>query len=245
MATVRFRTATWKTAAGSLAYPLIIAHRGDSSSAPENTLEAFRHALKLGVDGVELDVRLTRDREVVVIHDHRVDRTTDGKGPIGSFTLADARTLDAGSWFDPRFRSAGVPTLDEVFHELPPWFLVNVELKVRGTGVRALVSRVAQIIRRHRRYDSTLVASFNPLALVLLRLLAPRIARCYIWSGHHPAPLRGRWLGPLVRADWMDPDRNTFTPALLERFHKQGKRVLARDLDVGCDLARLAKMIPS
>ena len=225
---------------GSLSYPLIIAHRGDSIAAPENTLESFSRAVEMGADGVELDVRLTKDGEVAVIHDRRVDRTTSGKGPIGTLTLAETKELDAGSWFDPRFKSARVSTLDEVLSDLPATFLVNVELKVRGAGVKPLVSRVAQTIRRHQRFDSTLVASFHPLALWLLRVTEPEIMRGFIWARHHPLPLRARWLGPLVDAHWMDPDRNTFAPHEMERFHAQGKPVLAWDLDVGTDLARLA-----
>ena len=86
------------------------------------------------------------------------------------------------------------------------------------------------------------VASSNPLALELLRLLEPRVFRGYIWSDRLPRPIRTRWLSPVVRPHWMDLGRDTFTPSLLERLHRVGKPVLARDLDVGSDLERLAAM---
>ena len=232
----------WKIEPGSLDSPLIIAHRGHSAAAPENTMDSFRRAVESGADGVELDVRLTKDGEVAVIHDRRVDRTTTGNGPIGTSTLAEARRLDAGSWFSPLFKSARVPSLNEVFDELPPTFLVNVELKVMGHGLMALVSKVVESIRHYGRWDSTLVASSNPLALGLLRLLEPRVFRGYIWSDRLPRPIGTRWLSPAVHPHWMDPGRDTFTPSLLERLHRLGKPVLARDLDVGSDLERLAAM---
>ena len=109
------RPTSWRIAPGSLASPLIIAHRGDISAAPENTLESFRRAVEVEADGVELDVRLTRDREVAVIHDRGVERTTTGNGPIGTFTLAEVTELDAGSWFDSRFESARVLCIVSTF----------------------------------------------------------------------------------------------------------------------------------
>ena len=220
---VAIRKATgWNIVPGSLDGPLIIAHRGDSNAAPENTLEGFRRALVAGADGV--------------------DRTTTGKGPIGTFTLAEVKQLDAGSWFAPAFKSARVPTLGEVFEELPPSFLVNVELKVRGTGLQSLVSRVVDVIRRHHRWKSTLVASFNPLALAILRAIEPKIARGYVWNRRHPLPLSARWAFPLVAPQWMDPDRDTFTPEVLRRSHARGLPVLAWDLDAGTDLKNAAEM---
>ena len=205
-------------------------------------MESFRSAVTAGADGVELDVRLTGDGEVAVIHDRRVDRTTNGNGPIGTFTMAEVQQLDAGSWFAPAFKSARVPSLGEVFEELPPSFLVNVELKVRGTGAASLVSKVVEVVRRHNRLDSVLVASFNPLALSMLRAVESRIARGYVWNRRHPLPMRARWMSPLVGPHWMDPDRDTFTQEVLERSHSSGRPVLAWDLDVGTDLKRVTEM---
>src|SRR5512141_36930 len=95
--------------------PIILAHRGDQSHAPENTLPAFQQAIQKGADGVELDAKLASDGHVIVIHDTTVDRTTNGMGRIPSFTLEAIRKLDAGSWFDSKFSGAKVPLLGEVF----------------------------------------------------------------------------------------------------------------------------------
>ena len=79
---------------------LVIAHRGASGYAPENTMPAFEKALEMGAEGIELDVHLTKDGEIVVIHDHTIDRTSNGTGMVGQFTLEEIKQLDFGSWFD-------------------------------------------------------------------------------------------------------------------------------------------------
>ena len=234
------RVTTWNFAPGSQRLPLIVAHRGDLSRAPENTLPAFQRARELGADGVELDVRLTRDGRLVVFHDRNLDRTSNGTGPVNHCTLADIRSLDVGSWFAPEFNGETAPTLDEVFESLPRDYLINVEMKVVVTGMKHIARLVAETIRRHTRWDSTLVASFNPLALYHLRRLEPRIPRGYIWSKRHPFPIRSRCFSPLVSAHWYDPANDSYNPTLHRRVQRRGVRVLAWDLDFGRDMEAMA-----
>ncbi|GIT43944.1 MAG: hypothetical protein Ct9H300mP11_18800 [Chloroflexota bacterium] len=104
---------SWDFPAGSLDLPLVIAHRGDNTNAPENTISAFKKALDLGADGIELDVRLTKDGKLVVIHDRTVDRTTNGTGLGNHHTQEEILRLDAGSWFTSEFAGENPPTLDE------------------------------------------------------------------------------------------------------------------------------------
>lgn len=136
--------------------PALIAHRGGGLLRPENTLEAFRHALDLGVDVLELDLRLTRDGHVVVLHDEDVARTTDGTGPVSSMTLADLRRLDAGARFDPpaggeswRGRGLTVPTFEELLRELPA-VRMNIELK---TAEPLLLEKFAALVRSFDREE--------------------------------------------------------------------------------------------
>src|SRR5512136_697214 len=117
-------TSEWLTRRGRL---LNIAHRGASAAAPQNTLAAFRKAVELGADGVELDVQLSADGAVVVIHDFTVDKTTDGTGRVAAKTLAELKALDAGSRFSPQFAGERIPTLAEVFEAIDGKLLVNVE----------------------------------------------------------------------------------------------------------------------
>lgn len=236
------RVTTWDIEPGSRRLPLIIAHRGDLVQAPENTLPAFTRALSAGADGVELDVRLTRDRRLVVFHDRNLDRTSNGHGPVDHRTLTEIRSLDVGSWFDAAFKGETVPTLDEVFEALPRDFLINVEMKVVVKGMRLIAQRVTETIRLHRRAASTLVASSNPVALYHLRRLEPRIARGYIWSKSHPYPIRARWLSPLAQANWYDPGNDTCSLKELRSFQRRGRRVLAWDVDFGRDLRMMASV---
>ena len=158
---------SWDILPGSQPIPLIIAHRGDLTAAPENTLPAFQRAWQAGADGVELDVRVTRDGQLVVFHDRTVERTSNGCGPVDGFTLTEIQSLDVGSWFGPAFIGETAPALDDVFESLPKDYLINVEMKVVIKGMKQIAHLVAQTVRRHARWASTLVASFNPLALYL------------------------------------------------------------------------------
>jgi glycerophosphoryl diester phosphodiesterase len=95
--------------------PYIVAHRGISAKAPENTLAAFNLAASVpGIDMVELDVRLTKDEEVIVLHDRTLQRTSTGNGPARNYSLEEIRGLDAGSWFHPMFSEQRIPTLAEI-----------------------------------------------------------------------------------------------------------------------------------
>lgn len=142
-------------------WPVNFAHRGASAHAPENTLEAFRGAVRAGADGLELDVHLTRDGRVVVIHDDTLDRTTNGVGLVRDKTLAEIERLDAGYRFTEdgsypyRGKGLQIPTLDEVFREFPG-LAVNVEIKEDQPRVEEAVLRV---IRKAEAEERTLVAS--------------------------------------------------------------------------------------
>jgi glycerophosphoryl diester phosphodiesterase len=144
-------------------WPAILAHRGASARAPENTLEAFRLAVEEGAGGLELDVHATRDGEIVVIHDATVDRTTDGSGAVAGMTLEELRRLDAGYRFSPdggrtfpyRGRGTRIPTLAEVYAQFPD-VRVNADIKETRAGTEEVVLRV---IRRAAAEVRTLVAS--------------------------------------------------------------------------------------
>jgi glycerophosphoryl diester phosphodiesterase len=140
----------------------VIGHRGNRAHAPENTLESFRQAVALGVDGLELDVRLSRDGHVVVLHDPTLDRTTDARGAVAARTLSELRGVDAGARFPGpnltfpyRGRGIGIPLLSDVLAQLPNTPLL-IEIKVPEAG-----PAVRQVIEKHRATDRSIVAAFD------------------------------------------------------------------------------------
>lgn len=154
---------------------LVFAHRGASAYAPMNTLPAFEMATAHGADGVELDVHLTCDGHVVVIHDFTVDSTTNGHGWVAAMSLADLKQLDAGAWFSEAFKGVLVPTLDEVFVSVGHQLLINVEIKSGNGTSPDLECAVADVITRCGMKDRVIVSSFNPSALTRFRTVMPDV----------------------------------------------------------------------
>ena len=160
---------------------LVIAHRGASAAAPENTLAAFRLAADLGADGVELDVRRTVDGQLVVIHDASVDRTTGGTGRVGALTLDQLRRFDAGRKFGPPFRGERIPLLSQVFEVLGGRLLVDVEVKAAGVEAAVL-----DLIRKTQMVDSVLISSFDAQVVAHVRDLAPEMPAGLLQSAADP-----------------------------------------------------------
>ncbi len=158
--------------------PILFAHRGDLAHAPENTLPAFEQALQKGADGVELDAKLTADGHVIVIHDSSVDRTTDGKGRVASFTLEAIRKLDAGKWFDEKFADIKVPLLEEVFETVGKDKMINIELtNYYFTPRDGLALKVCELIKRHNNQRQILFSSYFPSNLKIAAQALPEIPR--------------------------------------------------------------------
>lgn len=146
--------------------PKIIAHRGASAHAPENTIAAFQLALEQGADGIELDVMLSKDDQLVVIHDATVDRTTNGTGKVRDLTLDELKKLDAGN-------GEKIPTLTEVFDHFGGKFLINIELKNYASPFDRLPIEVARAVARYDLVDSVLISSFNPFNFSRFRRQVP------------------------------------------------------------------------
>ena len=158
-------------------HPIILAHRGDLAHAPENTLASFSQALQKGADGVELDAKLTSDGHVIVIHDTTVDRTTNGKGRIPAHSLKSIRQLDAGAWFDEKFRGEKVPLLEEVFELIGRDKLINIELTNYATPRDGLVVKICELIKRHNNQKQIIFSSFFPANLKIAAQSLPEVPR--------------------------------------------------------------------
>ncbi|MEW8972267.1 MAG: glycerophosphodiester phosphodiesterase [Mesobacillus sp.] len=155
---------------------LILAHRGYAAEYPENTMLAFKEAEKAGADGLELDVQMTRDGELVVIHDEKVDRTTDGTGLVKDYTLGDLRKLDARFKFKELSRREQIPSLEEVLEWLAGTRLVcNIELKNSIIPYEGMEEKVIDMVRAYELSDRIIISSFNHYSIVQSYLLAPEI----------------------------------------------------------------------
>ena len=143
--------------------PLIVAHRGSSAHAPENTLAAFRRAIEDGADAIELDVRLSKDREVVVFHDSRLERRSSGSGHLRDATLNDLKKLRVGRSVDKRFVHERIPTLSEVFDLCIGKVGLNIEIKADRQSRHELeiIDRCCSLMKRYHLKQSVLISSFH------------------------------------------------------------------------------------
>jgi glycerophosphoryl diester phosphodiesterase len=139
-------------------------------------MAAFRRALELGADGIELDVHLTSDGYLAVIHDEMLDRTSNGKGLVRDRTLAELKELDFGSWFSKDFSGESIPELNEVLRLLSDWDgLLNIEIKNGPVFYPGIEKAVADAVRKYKRLNRTIISSFNHYSLVDIRKYEPGI----------------------------------------------------------------------
>jgi glycerophosphoryl diester phosphodiesterase len=205
-----------------MGHPQIFAHRGAKAVAPENTLPAFAQALDMGVDGIELDVHLSQDGHLVVIHDFTVDKTTNGHGPVRDLTATQLAQLDAGSHFDPAFAGVGVPTLVQVLDLVGNRCRVNVEIKSQDWEGGGEVQALAALIRRRNLYDQVIVSSFNPITLIKLRWADPKIRLGLLYFEPLPAHLRQAWFTPILEPEALHPHHSLVDAVLLDWARDKG-----------------------
>ncbi len=220
--------------------PVIIAHRGDSANAPENTLAAFRMAAEKGADAIEFDVKLSADGEVIVLHDQTVDRTTDGRGDVRRLPLAALRDLEAGARFKERFPGERIPTLEEVFEAVGTRLHMNIELTNYATPGDALVEKVAALVRKHAMQERVLFSSFFACNLRRAKALLPEAPRGQLaWRGWLGWPARTfGWRGQFA----LHPYLTDVTPALVSHLHRAGKRVFVWTVNAEADMNHLLSL---
>lgn len=154
----------------------IYAHRGSSGTLPENTLAAFHEAASLPIYGVEFDVHLTKDGELVVIHDETIVRTSNGKGFVKDMTLTELRAFDFGSWFSDEFRGEPIPTLHEVLEIFSATtHHLNIELKSDIFPYKGMVEKVLAMVQKMKLDSRVVISSFDHEAVRALKKIAPHI----------------------------------------------------------------------
>jgi glycerophosphoryl diester phosphodiesterase len=210
--------------------PLVIAHRGNSSVAPQNTLAAFEAAWRAGADLVELDIQLTRDGRVVVLHDDTVDATTDGTGAVAELDLAQVRALDAGIGFAPAFAGQRVPTFAEVLVWQAERPGIGLLLELKGPWTAEQVAPVTAAIEAAGLSERVIGQSFWPETVAALGQVAPGLRRGLlifqvpdglVERCAELAVMTCNPYGPLLVED----------PGLVARLHAAGVQVMVWTLD--------------
>lgn len=226
------RGTRWRRTRGR---PRVWAHRGDSAHAPENTMLAFEKAKAAGADGLEYDVRLDGEDNVVVFHDSKLERLVGQPGTMEALSAAERARLRVGG--EP------VPLLAEVLDAFDLEHDVEIKINDPGRG-GALVEAVARVIKRARKgvIDRTLISSFDPLALVQFHRHLPDLALAHVFHGEQLLPLRRGWAATAVGASLVHPHHGLCDEDTVRRWHSAGMAINAWTVDDPEELARLARL---
>lgn len=211
--------------------PKIIAHRGASAGAPENTIAAFQLALDLQADGIELDVMLTADKQLVVIHDDTVDRTTNGSGRVSDLNLEEIRRLDAG-------QGEKVPTLLEVLDAFGGKLLINIELKNYTSIFDTLPVEVSKLIKSYGLVEDVLISSFNPFNISRVQRRIPDAKLGLITQPQQAK----RWIWRFFEYDSLHPHFKDVDPILVSALHARNRKVNAWTVDDPQEIKRLVDL---
>lgn len=206
-------------------YPIIIAHRGASAYAPENTMAAFRKAVELSADGIEFDVKCTKDGQMIIIHDQTLDRTTDGNGRVVEKTYDELKEFDAGSFFSSDFHEEKIPLLQDVLEEFSKKLLINIELTNYASISDGLAQKAALLVKKMGIEKSVIFSSFHPYNLLITRRFLPDVPVAIL-----ALPGKSGWLARSSFMRWLSPEfiHPYFTDvnlAFTKKQHKKDRKV--------------------
>ena len=222
----------------------IIAHRGASARAPENTLAAFREAVRVGSDLIEMDLRLSRDEEVMVFHDHSLRRTTSGEGWVEDLSREELQKLDAGSWFSSRYRGELIPTLEEVIQLLQPHqtgLYLEIKLDPGREEVRSrLVEKTHQLLRLYSFRQRAFLASFDREAINISKKLDPALPTGLIFRD--PAIWKDLIVDKFSGVDIACARWNIITSALIRKAREADTRVFGWTIKSKTELRAVASL---
>lgn len=231
----------------------VIAHRGASGLAPENTLVAVQKALELKADIIEVDVHLSKDGKLVVIHDTSLDRTTSGTGEVQDVEWEELLELDAGSWFGAEFAGEKIPSLEQVMKLVNGQSIVLIEIKKGKNGLyNGIEEKTVELIRKYQAEEWTIVQSFQKKTVNLFCQIAPELEAHKLLVGslhpilsHHDG--KWHWNSPFTQKDIkaITPNYRFLTRRWINRAHRKGLKVftytlnepkgMQRAIDLGVD----------
>ncbi len=210
-----------------------VAHRGASGEAPENTIASFEKAIAQGAEIIETDARLSEDKEIILIHDETVERTTDGRGKVSELTLKELKSLDAGSWFGKKFSGERIPTLEETTEVVKGKVKLDIELKGKDP---LLPKKVINLLKKENFIRESIISSFNYFFLKEVKRLEPQIITGLLFA----TPAQERKGFPYWK--WLDlilPRYNLITEDLVEKAHSKGLKIIAWTVDNPEEIRRL------
>ncbi len=207
----------------------LLAHRGASAEAPENTLEAFAEAVRQQADGVELDAMVCGSGEVVVCHDETLERLAGVEVAVGTTPYPQLRELDVGTPLG--FGRARIPLLEEVLDLLPAWMVVNIELKCDTVEDRGLSWKVARLVERRKLEERVILSSFNPLCLFRVAAVAPPLRRGLLIDPDKRFLWQNAVTRPLTANFSVHPHHSQVTPARLREWRAAALEVAVWTVD--------------
>lgn len=204
--------------------PFVVAHRGSSAVTPENTHASFKQAMIDGADAIEIDVQLTKDGEVVVIHDASVNRTTDGKGKVCNMTLPELKKLDAGSWFDKKYSMEKIPTLEEVFKITQGHIGINIEVKSISNKKNdyTIINPLLKIIDKYRMSKIVLLSSFNHSIIKKIKTIKSDLFTGVIYSPAYCLFKKPSLITSRAGADFFVCNNNYLSKKMVNDAHQRG-----------------------
>jgi glycerophosphoryl diester phosphodiesterase len=217
---------------------IVTAHRGASGLAPENTIAAFQKAMEYKADFSELDVTMTKDGELILLHDDTLQQTTNDSGNVWDFTLSELKKLDAGSWFGADFVGEHLPTLAEVIDLVNGKMKLNIEIKISGREP-GIADKVVETVRHKNFSNQCIITSFDSSAITRVMKIAPEIPAGLIFS-NDPAEsiFEGKWSilsakHKIVDADFMNKARAAGKEVHVWTVNKEDD--MKRFIDLGVD----------
>lgn len=228
---------------------LIMGHRGAREIAPENTLAAYGFAIECGVDALELDVQLTADGELAVMHDARLDRTTDGHGELRQYTLAQLKELNAAAHHAGLdYGIQRIPTLQEVYDFVQGRVQINIEIKTDAAGARypGVEEKVVELVLRNQAESYTIVSSFSFPSVAAVRDMVPAGPRLYAIVGREYFSAKGSAAPASLAADlrdlgvrWVAVQKEYLTPELIAALKAESVAVHAWVVNDAAEMWRL------
>ncbi|MDU6878507.1 MULTISPECIES: glycerophosphodiester phosphodiesterase [Clostridium] len=188
---------------------------GASAYAPENTMSAFKKAIDMNADGIELDVHLSKDGHIVIIHDEKVDRTINGKGEVKNFTLDELKKLDAGFWFSDEYKGEKIPTLEEVLNLINNTDIyLNIEIKAGYRFYPNIEEKVIDMVKKYKMLDRVIISSFDHYSLVRVKEINSNIKTGMLYE----AALYEPWdYARSIKVEALHPNYITLTKEFIDK----------------------------